>query len=115
MDFEALVNEVVRRVMEKINALENQEANCQCSQSAPAPVAAPVAEPVPVVETKKEITITKHIITEKNIIDAHQEKAAVVHVDAKAILTDLAREYAAKQRITILRGDSSLNSRGSSL
>lgn len=115
MDFEALVNEVCRRVMEKIAALENQEASCQCSQCAPDPIKVSVAEPASVSEMKKEITITKHIITEKNIIDAHQEKAAIVHVDAKAILTDLAREYAAKQRITILRGDSSLDSRGRGL
>ncbi|MDD3279650.1 MAG: hypothetical protein PHG16_12350 [Lachnospiraceae bacterium] len=114
MDFEALVNEVCRRVMEKIAVLEQQETNCQCSQSSVPKPEVRVSEPDKPV-APKEITITKHVITEKNIIDAHQGKADIIRVDAKAILTDLAREYAAKQRITILRSDSSLNNRGSSL
>lgn len=54
---------------------------------------------------EKEICIAKHIITEKDITAAHEERAEVIAVDIKAILTDLAKEYANKQKIAIVRKD----------
>lgn len=52
---------------------------------------------------QREISISKHIITEKDIAAAHREKAGIIKVEPRAILTDLAREYADKQKIMILK------------
>jgi len=51
----------------------------------------------------KELIITKHVITEKDITTAHTERAEKIVVNKKAILTDLAREYAHKRNIAIER------------
>ena len=51
-----------------------------------------------------EFVISKKVITERDLIAAKEQKVCCVVVDQKAILTDLAREYAGKQKITIQRG-----------
>lgn len=52
---------------------------------------------------RPELIIEKHIITEKDVTAVHAQKAAAMVVNEKAILTDLAREYAHKQNIAIKR------------
>lgn len=52
---------------------------------------------------QREMCISKHIITEKDIAAARGEKAEIIKVEPRAILTDLAKEYADKQKIMILR------------
>lgn len=49
------------------------------------------------------LTLAKRIITEKDIRLLREDKAAAVNVGTKAILTDLAKEYAEKYHIRILR------------
>lgn len=60
----------------------------------------------------REVMISKRVITEKDVMAAHADKASVIVVGEKAILTDLAREYANKRQIAILRQDSSSSVRG---
>lgn len=50
-----------------------------------------------------EIVLEKRIITEKDIREVRSKGAVVVAVNQKAILTDLAKEYAHKQGIEISR------------
>lgn len=51
----------------------------------------------------KEAVLDKKVITEKDMIALGNDKVQKVTVGEKAILTDLAREYASKHRITVLR------------
>lgn len=70
---------------------------------------APVCEPV---LPEKEYTLYKKVITEKDVTAAHGEKATAIVVPQRAILTDLAKEYARKRNIQILRRDISISKRG---
>ena len=84
---EELIAEIVTRVIEKLAALEN--APC---------AAAP--------ETGKdagEIKIEQRVITEKDIIAARGGGASAVCVARRAIMTDLAKEYAQAHGIVIKR------------
>lgn len=60
----------------------------------------------------KEFIITKHVITEKDIITAAAVRTEKIVVNKKAILTDLAREYAHKRNIAIERRELSSSVRG---
>ncbi len=52
------------------------------------------------------IKLAKKIITEKDMSAAKADKAGAVCITKKAILTDLAKEYAHKYSLTIIREDS---------
>lgn len=65
------------------------------------------AEEAPV----KEAAIVKKIITEKDMIALGNDKVQSVLVGERAILTDLAKEYAARHKITIRRRDISSEKR----
>jgi ethanolamine utilization protein len=76
------------------------------------PVAEPVAEPaeplsgaanVMAQPVRKELTLGKRVITERDITEAVTNGVTVVHVGARAILTDLAKEYAHNQKLEIVR------------
>lgn len=60
----------------------------------------------------KEQYFFKHVITEKDVTAADREKVGILVIDQKAILTDLAREYAKKRRMTIIRKELSSAKRG---
>lgn len=60
---------------------------------------------------KRAASLTKKIITEKDMIALGNEKIQEVLIREKAILTDLAREYAAKHRIIVQRGEVSSEKR----
>lgn len=64
------------------------------------PVECPAAEE-PAVCSGLEVTIAKRLITEGDI--RNNAKADRIIIDNKALLTDLAKEWAAKEKITILR------------
>lgn len=51
-----------------------------------------------------EVTLTKKVITEKDVTAAHGEGASVIRVSAKAIVTELAKDYAHERRIEIIKG-----------
>lgn len=61
---------------------------------------------------EKEVCVFKRVITERDVSMAHGDKASVLSVDPKAIITDLAREYAARQNIAIIRREISSQQRG---
>lgn len=52
-----------------------------------------------------EAAITKRVVTEKDIAAVYTSSLRAVRVAAKAILTDLAREYAASRRVAIIRDE----------
>lgn len=91
-------NEIQSLILTGQPAAAKEAANCCVAPAEAAP--------------GKEIVISKRVITEKDVTAAHGEKATAIVVGPKAILTDLAREYANKRRITILRQDSSSSVRG---
>lgn len=71
-----------------------------------APAAAPAAKadgPVPGERPGKEAVLDKKVITEKDMIALGNDRVKRVTIGEKAILTDLAKEYASKHRIEILR------------
>lgn len=78
---------------------------------APCAPAAPVAEPVPVTPVPeapccregKELRVTKRVLTERDINEASAEKFTCVHISARCILTDLARDCAKDKGIRIER------------
>ena len=78
------------------------EAKSDCA--APAVLAAPSA-PVklaaPVVG--REETISKRIVTERDLAAVYVPGVTVVHVSKKAILTDVAREYAANRGVSLVK------------
>jgi len=98
VDIDALIDEICKKVLERLQALEAQQNASRCDTCSN--------------ESCKEYTISKHVITEKNVIDAHAERAQKIVVDSKAILTDLAKEYAHKRNIAIERRDISSSARG---
>lgn len=51
----------------------------------------------------KEATLLKKIITERDMAALGNEKIQLVHVSEKAILTDLAKEYAARHKMVVRR------------
>lgn len=59
-----------------------------------------VVTPVPVKEAK-ETVIRKKVITERDVTNAADEGATKLVVDAKSIITDLAKEYAAGHDMVI--------------
>lgn len=52
----------------------------------------------------KEVTISKKVITEKDVTSAHSMGATILRVGAKSIVTDLAKDYAHDRRIEIIKG-----------
>ena len=73
---------------------------CEVPEEAPA---APAAEAVKC--TGKTVAITKKVITERDVSDAKSDGAAVITVKERAILTDLAKEYARRYGVKIERTD----------
>lgn len=76
------------------------------SGTASAPMA-PAPVPVPVVETASatpvEATVSKRVVSEKDMIAACRPGVTVLRVQHNAIITDLARDYAKMRRIEIIR------------
>lgn len=104
MDYEALVNEILKRVMAKLQEIEAAKAaaqtpaattSSQCSATQCCP-AATTASP-------KELTITKRVLTERDVIDANKEGITCIIVGERTILTDLAKERAANSGIKIVK------------
>ena len=82
---------------------------CGACAEAEAPVVAAepavkAEEPAPVEETvRKELTLNKRVITERDITEAATSGVTVIRVGKRAILTDLAKEYAHNQKLEIVR------------
>lgn len=77
----------------------------ECGQRAAAPVKeAPMPE--------KTVRLEKRILTERDVINARTDKATCILVGRKAILTDLAKDYARQYRIAIQREDDGAAGKG---
>lgn len=74
-----------------------------CAEAEPCKEAAPAAAPVAAEPVRKEMTLGKRVITERDITEAATNGVTVIHVGARAILTDLAKEYAHNQKLEIVR------------
>ncbi|NCB28424.1 MAG: hypothetical protein EOM63_01490 [Clostridia bacterium] len=85
---------------------ESTAAAVALSGAAPAPMA-PAPVPIPVVETASatpvEATVSKRVVSEKDMIAACRPGVTVLRVQHNAIITDLARDYAKMRRIEIIR------------
>ena len=86
MDRNALIDEVVKRVLEKLTAAEKGETPRDEATTG---------------DTQR--TLAKRVITEADIITARMEQVNTIIVNEKAIMTALAAEYAKKHNIGICR------------
>lgn len=57
----------------------------------------------PVCERGHEVTISKRVITERDLSAVYDRTLCAVHIGAKSILTDLARDYAQARDVAIIR------------
>lgn len=85
------------------NAVEDTLLGEKASTAAPAP-AAPCACTCEKPAEGKAVTVSKKVITEKDVTAAHSEGATILRVGAKAIVTDLAKDYAHERNIEIIKG-----------
>ena len=103
MDYDALVNEILTRVLAKLKEAELSAAPSSCnipdtscsSGSTNTSLAAPVAT--------KEKRITKRVVTERDMRLASDEAVTCVIIGERTIVTDVAQEYATKYKIEIVR------------
>lgn len=54
-------------------------------------------------EAAKEFRLAKRVITERDLVEAGNARASVVHIPAKCIVTDLAKDYAHGRNISLIR------------
>lgn len=100
MDFDALVNEVCRRVLERIAAYEKQCDKQELPKFSEATSVKTVVSPVPA-KPAKEVLVKKKVLTERDVTGAADEGGTTIVIDARSIITDLAKEYAAGHGIVI--------------
>lgn len=84
------------------DAILSGEVKTACAPAA----AEPPKQAAPAPEAKKagrEETISKRIITERDIAAVYDRDLTAVHVGERSILTDLAREYAAARGVAIVK------------
>ncbi|MEG1642137.1 MAG: hypothetical protein RR272_03400 [Synergistaceae bacterium] len=103
MNYEALVNEILARVMAKLQEMENNKStSSECSAKTCCPdttQSSVCTQSAPL----KEMIITKRVLTESNVADARKQGITKIVVGEKTILTDLAKEYAANNGISIVK------------
>lgn len=76
-----------------------EAAACEPASS-PAPcAAAPCATP------GREVTIEKRVITERDLSAVYDKDVSVIHIGKRAILTDLAKEYAQARKVSLVRDE----------
>ena len=84
------------------DAILSGEGMAVCMPAAPAAAPEPTEAEASVAGGREE-TLTKRIITERDIAAVYDRDLAVVHVGPKSILTDLAREYAANRGVKVVK------------
>lgn len=76
-----------------------EAAACEPAAS-PAPcAAAPCAAP------GREVKIEKRVITERDLSAVYDKDVSVIHIGKRAILTDLAKEYAQARKVSLVRDE----------
>ncbi|MDO5562646.1 MAG: hypothetical protein Q4F74_03440 [Synergistaceae bacterium] len=106
MDYEALVNEILTRVMAKLRELEltaAQASCCQTDNTCRPENTQSVSKAEPAVAAKKEKQFTKRVVTERDLYAARNEGVNQIVIKEETIMTDLAKEYAAKYGIAVIR------------
>jgi hypothetical protein len=77
------------------------------AQPAPVPAYVPFQAAAPekacVPSAGREVSLTKHVITERDLAAVYDRDLTHVRVGKRTILTDLAREYAAVHKVKIVR------------
>lgn len=61
--------------------------------------------PAPSKSAGCEVTISKRVITERDLSLVYDRTVCAVHIGAKSILTDLARDYAQAREVAIIRDE----------
>lgn len=84
MEYNDLVEEILKRVLSRLMEINNSTSNSISLKA-------------------KSKNIVKRVITERDIIDAKRENITEIIIETKTLLTDLAKELAIKQDITITR------------
>lgn len=69
---------------------------------------AAAARRAPEAARRAELCLTKRVVTEKDVVTAVSERAGVIRTGERAIVTDLAKDYAREHGIVILRGQARL-------
>ena len=83
-------------------APEQQKEEVMAQETAPeAPEAAPAPAEEP--EPEKEITFSKKVITERDIIEANRDGVKVIRITERNILTALAKDAASARNIRLVR------------
>lgn len=142
MDIDSLVDEILRRVQEKLRESEEaawsehkksipgnsgdrqepvsrqapaqrEEAHSQAPSQSQAPAHSQVAsyieeaasrrEPLQRRGTEAAAVLMKRVLTEQDMISVCSPGLAVLHVSRRAILTDLAKDYAKARRVEVVR------------
>ena len=80
---------------------------CKAAEAPKADACEVCAEP----EEVKEASLCKRIITEKDLISLGNERVKKIYIPKKAILSDLAQEYAKRHKMTLVRADISSDKR----
>lgn len=143
MDIDSLVDEILRRVQEKLQESEKaawseqmksvpgnsgdrqgpgsrqapaqreEPAHNQAPSQSQAPALSQVAsyieetasrrEPSPRRGTEAAVVLMKRVLTEQDMVSVCSPGLAVLHVSRRAILTDLAKDYAKARRVEVVR------------
>ncbi len=86
-------------VVSKMDDLERCVLDEQCAPCIEESAAAPIQE----APAQKEYRLRKRVITERDVSEACTAKANCIHIPAKSIVTDLARDYARSRDISLIR------------
>lgn len=97
------------RLNENLKLLQASGAVILSSEEIPAEILKGKTSPEVMISEVCEVTeslrkLEKKVITERDIRMLRDEKVTVVQVNEKTIITDLAKEYATKQKIVIRQG-----------
>lgn len=87
------------------DAILSGEVPVAQAPAAPAPVDPKAACCPPPQNTGREVTISKRVITERDLSTVYDRTVCAVHIGAKSILTDLARDYAQAREVAIIRDE----------
>jgi len=103
MDYDALVNEILTRVLAKLKEAElcTTPSSCNIPDTSASSGSTCTSTATPV--ARKEKQITKRVVTERDMRTANDEGINCVILGEKTIITDVAKDYATRYKIEITR------------
>ncbi len=99
MDYESLVSEILSRVIARIMETEAASAKENKCSAAEAPGTISETEQMQC----KEKMFDKRVITEKDMYKCRNEGYNCIRIASNTIMTDLAKEYAEKNGIKVIK------------